>query len=340
LKAGADLNRQLTNGATPLFMASQNGYDECVDALLRAGADLERFFEEKLTALHVASQAGHNNIVAALIRAGADKNRGSKDDGRTPLFIACRESKAEAVEALLRAKVDVNKCSDGGYLPLHLACQNGHRGIVQQLLRAKADVNKAADKNGGTPLILACEYGHVDIVDILLQAGANKDHSCSDGNTPTSVALGHGKVAVVEFLRRAGADEDKSLLVKHFLRNGIKLSPRTLQSAIANDFEAYPKPRPSLKKLQHSAIHFAILLLNKDRKSALPVAQAMLATFPADHPTLPLLRSHVDRSVAPPAKALDDEDRAKLIAELIGEENDEKQRSPAKGKSKGKNKKM
>ena len=42
LRAGADRDKGLTNGATPLFGAAQKGHAQVVEVLLRAGVDREK----------------------------------------------------------------------------------------------------------------------------------------------------------------------------------------------------------------------------------------------------------------------------------------------------------
>ena len=77
-------------------MASANGHESIVRALLDAGADKDAKDDEGSTALTWASESGHESIVRALLDAGADRD--AKDnEGRTALMRARRVS----VRALL-----------------------------------------------------------------------------------------------------------------------------------------------------------------------------------------------------------------------------------------------
>ncbi len=73
---GADVNQaNSNNGATPLFMACQNGHVAIVDALLVNGADVNQASHDGTTPLYIACQNGHVAIVDALLVKGADVNQ-------------------------------------------------------------------------------------------------------------------------------------------------------------------------------------------------------------------------------------------------------------------------
>ena len=57
-----------STGATPLFVASQNGYTEIVKQLIRAKADVNAANKNGATPLQIASQKRHTEI-AKLLRA-------------------------------------------------------------------------------------------------------------------------------------------------------------------------------------------------------------------------------------------------------------------------------
>jgi ankyrin repeat protein len=61
----------MNDGATPLFIASQNGYIDIVRALIAAHAGVDIAANNGATPLSVARWDGHTDIVHALIAAGA-----------------------------------------------------------------------------------------------------------------------------------------------------------------------------------------------------------------------------------------------------------------------------
>ncbi len=137
IKAGADLNQGNDNGATPLYMASQNGRAEAVEILIQAGADLNQGTDDGATPLYIASQEGHNKVVAILVKAGADLNQGY--DGATPLYIASHKGLVEVVETLVKAGADLNQGHNDGATPLFMASQGGHIEVVEILVNARAN---------------------------------------------------------------------------------------------------------------------------------------------------------------------------------------------------------
>jgi ankyrin repeat protein len=59
------------NGATPLFVAAQFGYETVVRALIEMGADVNKAMHVGATPLYSAAQEGHAAIVQILRDAGA-----------------------------------------------------------------------------------------------------------------------------------------------------------------------------------------------------------------------------------------------------------------------------
>ena len=84
----------------PLFSAARGGFDAVVSALVAAGADKNKAMLGGVTPLLIADQKGHETVVSALVGAGADKNT-AKQDGVTPLLVAAHNGHEAVVSALL-----------------------------------------------------------------------------------------------------------------------------------------------------------------------------------------------------------------------------------------------
>ena len=68
----ADVDKAKDDGATPLFMASQNGHVDIVIFLLQNKADIDKADFAGYTPLMIACERGHWDIVETLIEAGAN----------------------------------------------------------------------------------------------------------------------------------------------------------------------------------------------------------------------------------------------------------------------------
>jgi len=105
-----DPNKPRDTGATPFFMACQNGHKEVVSLLL---ADPR-----------------------------IDPNKADDDNGATPFFIACQEGHKEVVSLLLAdPRINPNKPTNDQSTPLWFASQNGHLEIVQHLLASGREID-------------------------------------------------------------------------------------------------------------------------------------------------------------------------------------------------------
>jgi ankyrin repeat protein len=69
LANGADIDAKRIDGATALFVASQNGHHEVVRELLAKGADIQAKRIDGATALFMATQNAHMKVQALLAQA-------------------------------------------------------------------------------------------------------------------------------------------------------------------------------------------------------------------------------------------------------------------------------
>jgi hypothetical protein len=118
------------------------------------------------TPLHIALENNYPiDVINALIEAKANTNAHDYA-GRTPLTIAVLSGNLKSVNALLEVGVNPNVVPLSGIPPLHTAIKQKHVDIILALIKAKADLNKAS--NGLTPLSVAESTGNIEIVKLLL----------------------------------------------------------------------------------------------------------------------------------------------------------------------------
>ncbi|MDX1924387.1 MAG: ankyrin repeat domain-containing protein [Rickettsiaceae bacterium] len=80
------------------------------------------------------------------------------------------------IQELIRDGANVNQKKNEGNTPLHIACREGYTDIAELLINHGANVNKE-NNQGATPLYWACFNGETDLVKLLINHGANVDIS-------------------------------------------------------------------------------------------------------------------------------------------------------------------
>eukprot|EP01094_Clydonella_sp_ATCC50884_P025375 TRINITY_DN6644_c0_g1_i1.p1 TRINITY_DN6644_c0_g1~~TRINITY_DN6644_c0_g1_i1.p1 ORF type:complete len:120 (-),score=17.72 TRINITY_DN6644_c0_g1_i1:290-610(-) len=102
---------------------------------------------------------------------------------------------------LLDRGADVNQARDDGSTPLWIACSTGHAKTVAMLLDRGADVNQS-DGRGNTPLHVAIEFEQVSI--LLVDRGADANKPNAAGQTPLDLAVSRGFDEVAVLLQGVG----------------------------------------------------------------------------------------------------------------------------------------
>ena len=237
-----ELNATSSSGKTALMIASYNGSEEIVAALLdhNAAPGLKTVSGE--TALDFALHSGFFRIAQALIKRGADISDGNvlrtilgdgkykpKVDSVIPGGEASRlgdaipsnlpllsrlsyEGKEQEVVSLLNQNsMSSHGCDiDGaveGFTPFLLASLGGHVPVMHHLLFHGANINTTTDK-GWTALMFASKRNDEDCVRMLLSEGADVNHFSPDRRTAISEATTRGHIRVMELLLEAGADTE------------------------------------------------------------------------------------------------------------------------------------
>jgi len=153
--------------------------------------------------LMFAAARNHLDVVQALLKAKADVNI-KTNKGATALTVAAVHGCPEIVKALYDSGADVNTKFDMNMTALMWASEAGKLDVVRVLLDAKADVN-AQTNRGSTALIMASSNGHPEVVRLLLAKGADVNTCMSNGRCALDTATARGNADVVQLLKGAGA---------------------------------------------------------------------------------------------------------------------------------------
>ena len=157
---GAELDRPDTlKGATPLFVACQNGKREAVEVLLAANVDI---------------------------------HKARKEDGSAPLMMAAHNGHMEIVRVLLENGTNVMQLNHTNLSAFGCAAMRGDLGILQMLYqhivrdlsdddmgKVQCFVNQGDSQHGWTPLHLASMQDNEEVIDYLIRT-VRVDVDCKD----------------------------------------------------------------------------------------------------------------------------------------------------------------
>ena len=122
---GANVNAKTSTGNTPLYYFASNTHDNefelgkvCLNLLINAGADVNLGDGESGTALMSAIKHNDGKVFSYLLEKGADTNKVSRDNGRTAMHYAARDSMLECMQSLIEYGADVNLADNNGETPL------------------------------------------------------------------------------------------------------------------------------------------------------------------------------------------------------------------------------
>lgn len=208
LANGADPRTADADGNTALHHAARSS-DPGVAALLRdAGAEIDPQNHDGATPLAIACIAGNWRLAKFLLERGA---RPGGSDGLPALVAAASgdDDDPAGVQLLLRHKAKADARDRRGRTALHEAARAGHVDILDVLLAAGADV-QARDQAGRTPLLEAAAGGRVDTLRALAAARADLHAVDADGRGALHLACRAEapSQALIRTLLDAGIDPD------------------------------------------------------------------------------------------------------------------------------------
>mmetsp|Transcript_88122 Transcript_88122/g.254319 ORF Transcript_88122/g.254319 Transcript_88122/m.254319 type:complete len:644 (-) Transcript_88122:70-2001(-) len=135
-------------------------------------------------------------------------------EGTTPLLLATRAGKTDAMQALIEARASID-CAErrslqeygiGAYqTPMHAAAWHGHDNAIRLLLHHRASVDVRNAPCCSIPLHHACATGKVQAIEALIEHRADVEAVQEHGVTPIFIAAFHCRGSGVRALLAAGA---------------------------------------------------------------------------------------------------------------------------------------
>ncbi|MGV3709998.1 MAG: ankyrin repeat domain-containing protein [Gemmatimonas sp.] len=158
--------------APTLANAAERGDIAAVRALLTSSkGSLNVPQGDGMTALHWAAERGDLAMAQLLIKSGANLKATTRLGSYTPLHVAAQKGRGSVVRALLAAGADVNATTIGGSTALHYAAETSSAEAVDALIEYKANVNAREKQWGQTPLMYAASANRPETIRELLTKG-------------------------------------------------------------------------------------------------------------------------------------------------------------------------
>ena len=232
---GFSIDRRDGAGATPLMMAAAHDKLQAVKCLLKQGADPTLQGNKGWNVLHYASKGGNPEVIELMLSHVPSIDSRIKE-GVTPLMIAAKNDKLQAVKYLLKQGADSSLQDNYGWNVLHYASKGGNPKVIELMLSHVPGIDSRT-KKGSTPLMIAARYDKLQAVKYLLKQGAdpslqNNDgwnllHFASLGGNPEVIELMLGHVPNIDSITKEGstplmiaARNDKLQAVKYLLKQG------------------------------------------------------------------------------------------------------------------------
>lgn len=189
LHIGIDPNTLDINGNTPLHLAADKGYIECLKLLLaKSNKTINLKSKSKQsTALHMAAENGYTECVQILLHTGSSHSV-VNDKDQTALHLAAKAQCAESVEILLELGAEVNALDIDQRTALHSAVCKAFLSfhVVEVLVKWGANVN-IQDRYGYAPLHIAALNELSQCVDFLIIKGADISSRTVGGMSALSI---------------------------------------------------------------------------------------------------------------------------------------------------------
>ena len=168
--------------------------------------DIEFVSNDKSSLLHVAIANSNITLEKLYYIMKKTKDINAKDiNGDSPLFLAVKKDKLNAVIMLLQKDADVNTQDKKGDTPLIFVSRNGNIDILTVLLKHKANPN-ITNKDGEFPLLVALQNKNKETMKILLKNKARMDLFDRNGNTIFHNACNSDNIEFVKILVDNGID--------------------------------------------------------------------------------------------------------------------------------------
>lgn len=205
---------------------SENDYKLATNEVKEYESKLTQKMFEIFNKYHKTNE--DENQIIKLIEKGADVNAKAKDNGTTPLQLACGEYDYDKIgygnlriaECLIENGADVNAKDNDGQTALHSASVNTNYEIAKLLIENGAEVD-AKNRINNTPLIFAQislkekEDIAIRVINLLIDNGADIEYKDNANWNALTYALDSNRENLAKALIERGAKEFEPNKIKN-----------------------------------------------------------------------------------------------------------------------------
>ncbi|XP_070572821.1 ankyrin-1-like [Ptychodera flava] len=190
--------------------ASNFGTTKYLEVLLKSGYRVDATDIDGTTPLHLASKENKEEAIVHLVNHGAivdilDKNQ------RTAIHHAVLNSNFEATRVLLRNNSKTDLADVDQKTPLYIALELKDQQIVRELLDVGSTIHLENERKSNVSQVYwAAKHGKKSMVNTLHKCGVNMDGEVvvEEGKTPLHLASAEGSEETVQILLENGANVD------------------------------------------------------------------------------------------------------------------------------------
>ena len=139
------------------------------------------------TAAHLAASHENTDAIRVLHNYKADLNVKTRENGDTPLFVACREDDKKTLKALIDCDADVNALNNDKQSAISVSTKLGYIEIVELLLKNKARLDIAEEEL--FPFTFAVANGEIAIAKFFLENGVDINQVNNHEYHPTALHM-------------------------------------------------------------------------------------------------------------------------------------------------------
>ena len=186
---------------TPLHYLSKKNKKELVELFLRYGADIDREIYKGKTPIFCAVISKSFDVVKCLIKNGCSLTITDKE-GKGLLHHSARKDFVQAAELFISKGMDVNQRDKKGRTPLFDAVYSHALEVAMLFFSNKANP-EIKDKKGRTAAFCLAETNMIDeteMLDLLIKKGVELDLEDSNGRSLLGALVESGKSTLVEYL--------------------------------------------------------------------------------------------------------------------------------------------